>query len=63
VSKEVSSPGGSPVAATELWEFLIRPISEAQGKGGVASPMDYVTMKVYTPGVGQGMWGMRFCEI
>jgi hypothetical protein len=34
--------------------ILVRPVSEAQGKGGLAAEgLSYVTVKVYTPGVGQ----------
>jgi hypothetical protein len=60
--EEVSSPGGSPVAATELLELLIRSVVEAQGKGGVASDGLLDSEGVHSWG-GTGMWGMRVCEL
>jgi hypothetical protein len=36
------------------WRILVQPVAKAQGKGGLAAEgLSGVTVKVYTPGVGQ----------
>jgi hypothetical protein len=57
---EVISPGGSPVAATNLIEFMIRLVVEPlEGKWRADGLWN--NEGVYSRG-GTGMWGMIFYE-
>ena len=50
--EEVRTPGRSPIVATELGEFRFGLLLKPKVRK-VEHSMDYVTVKVYTSGVGQ----------
>jgi hypothetical protein len=58
--EEVNSPGGNPVTATELCEFLSGLLLNPRKGGGAVDEL-CDSEGVYSWG-GTRMWGMRVCE-